>query len=77
MTDGNLPSTEISGTQGDGNLPATTRRARAADVRTTPVRKPAWPLAPNERLVPQYGPEWVKHALAGGTIRLGNILVDD
>ena len=27
------------------------------------------------RLVPQFGPEWVQHVLAGGTVVAGNILV--
>lgn len=27
------------------------------------------------RRVPQFGPEWVEHALAGGTILDGNLLV--
>jgi len=32
------------------------------------------PAQPDERQVPQYGPEWVAHVKGGGNVRNGNIL---
>lgn len=29
----------------------------------------------DERVVPQYGPEWVEHVTSGGAVRNGNILL--
>lgn len=42
--------------------------------RVAPHSEPA-PLADNERIVPQYGPQWLAHVAAGGAVRDGNILI--
>lgn len=34
-------------------------------------------VANGGRVVTQYGPEWMAHALAGGEVRYGNVLIGE
>lgn len=33
------------------------------------------PLTDEEQYLPQYGPAWISHVLAGGDVRHGNVIV--
>ncbi|KRA37882.1 MULTISPECIES: hypothetical protein [unclassified Nocardioides] len=72
MSEGNLPSTTKAAPLPDtGNLPSTKK---------TPVTKSASGASrvkePQGSRVVQYGPDWMKHVLAGGELKAGNLLVN-
>jgi hypothetical protein len=46
----------------------------AQNIRTIILHGLNAPVGPDERRVPQYGPEWMAHVSLGGNVRNGNIL---
>ena len=68
MSSGNLPSTTKvpePKSAGRGNLPST-KKTEAVTTKSEATLT-----------VPQYGPKWVEHVLAGGALRDGNVLILD